>query len=90
VFPNAPLKVYLTASDDERARRRQRDEEASDRSVDVDEVRSQMSRRDRLDSNRATSPLRVADDAVAIDTTARSVDDIVRELVERAHEVGIT
>jgi cytidylate kinase len=89
VFPAAPLKVYLTASDDERARRRQRDEAASARSVAVDEVRSELSRRDALDSSRPTSPLRVADDAIAIDTTARAVDDVVAELVARAHEVGI-
>jgi len=90
VFPNAPLKVYLTASDEERARRRQRDEQASDRAVGVDEVRSDLQRRDTLDRSRATSPLRVADDAIAIDTTIRSVDDIVGELVQRAHEAGIT
>ena len=90
VFPGAPVKVYLTASDDERARRRQREEEASDRPVGVEEVRSEMSRRDTLDSSRPTSPLRVADDAIAIDTTGRSVDEIVGELVERAHEAGIS
>ena len=89
VFPDAPLKVYLTASDDERARRRQRDERASDRVVGVDEVRSALHRRDQLDSRRAVSPLRVADDAIAIDTTARGVDDIVADLVARAHEAGI-
>ena len=90
VAPQAVVKVYLTASDDERARRRQIDEQASDRAVGVDEVRSDLHRRDTLDSSRATSPLRVADDAIAIDTTVRSVDDIVGELVRRAHEAGIS
>jgi CMP/dCMP kinase len=89
VFPAAPLKVYLTASDDERARRRQREENTSARSVDVDEVRRAMTRRDALDSTRVVSPLRVAEDAVTIDTTTRAVDDIVADLVDRARTAGI-
>ena len=89
VFPDAPLKVYLTASDDERARRRQRDETASARAVDVDEVRRAIARRDALDRNRVVSPLRVADDAITIDTTTREVDHIVAELVDRARAAGI-
>jgi len=89
VFPAAPLKVYLTASDAERARRRQRDESASARNVDVEEVRRAIARRDALDSKRVTSPLRVADDAITIDTTTRAVDDIVTELIARARTAGI-
>ncbi len=89
VFPAAPLKVYLTASDDERARRRQRDETASARAVDVDEVRRAIARRDALDRGRVVSPLRVADDAITIDTTTRAVDDIVADLVDRARAAGI-
>ncbi len=69
VFPDADLKVFLTATPEERARRRQ-DE-------DADDVR----RRDRLDSTRAVSPLVVPDGAVVIDSTGRSVDDIVDEIV---------
>lgn len=83
VFPDAAVKVFLVASDDERARRRQRDEEAAARAVDVDAVRDAMARRDRLDSTRASSPLRPAADAVVIDTTGRSVDDVVQEIVHR-------
>jgi cytidylate kinase len=89
VFPNAPLKVFLTASDEERARRRHQDEAASDRKVGVDAVRTDMARRDAHDSRRAASPLREADDAIVIDTTSRGVDDIVRELVDRARAVGV-
>ncbi|MCU1426386.1 MAG: cytidylate kinase [Actinomycetia bacterium] len=83
VFPAAPVKVFLTASDDERARRRQRDETAAARDVDVDAVREALARRDHLDSSRATSPLRMADDAMEIDTTKRSVGDVVEEIVQR-------
>ena len=83
VFPDAAVKVFLTASDDERARRRQRDEHASDRRVEVDDVRAAIERRDRLDSTRALSPLQSAPDAIMIDTTGRSVDDVVAEIVGR-------
>jgi CMP/dCMP kinase len=83
VFPEAPVKVFLTASDQERARRRQRDEAAAERAVDVDDVRAEMARRDAIDSNRVASPLSAASDALRIDTTGRSVDDIVDDIVER-------
>jgi cytidylate kinase len=89
VFPDAPVKVFLTASDEERARRRQRDEAASERAVAVEEVKTALARRDALDSERTASPLRPADDAVVIDTTGRSVDDVVDELVARARAAGI-
>ena len=70
VFPDATVKVFLVASDDERARRRQRDEMAAARAVAVDEVKAALDRRDAIDSGRAVSPLRAADDAIVIDTTA--------------------
>jgi len=84
VFPDAPLKVFLTASEQERARRRHRDETAADRVTDVDRVAEDLARRDRLDQTRATSPLAAADDAVVVDTTDRGVDDIVAELAALA------
>jgi cytidylate kinase len=89
VFPAAPVKVFLTASDEERARRRQRDEAASERSVDVEEVQNALARRDALDRGRTVSPLRPADDALVVDTTGRSVDEVVNELLERARRAGI-
>ncbi len=89
VFPAAPLKVFLTASDEERARRRQQDEAAAERAVEVDDVRSALARRDALDSGRVASPLRAAEGAIILDTTQRGIDEVVAELVERAHAVGI-
>ncbi len=83
VFPAAPVKVYLEASETERARRRQRDEAAADREVAVDAVRDSLARRDAHDAGRAASPLRVADDALVIDTTDRPVVEIVDEIVTR-------
>jgi cytidylate kinase len=85
VFPDATVKVFLTASDDERARRRQRDERDAQREVDVDEVRDALARRDHLDSSRPTSPLRAAPDAEAIDTTGRSVTEIVDHIVQQVN-----
>ena len=89
VFPAARLKVYLTASDDERARRRQLEEAASARTVGVDDVRTALVRRDAIDSGRVVSPLRAADDAIQVDTTSRDVDDVVGELVDRARAAGV-
>jgi cytidylate kinase len=89
VFPHAPVKVFLTASDSERARRRQRDEAASERPVAVEDVQTELARRDALDSGRTVSPLRPASDAVIVDTTGRTVDEVVDELVERARFAGI-
>jgi cytidylate kinase len=83
VFPAAPVKVFLTASDAERAQRRQRDEVAAERPADVAAVQESLARRDALDSGRATSPLRPADDAVLIDTTGRPVHEIVADIVGR-------
>lgn len=83
VFPDAPVKVFLTASDEERAQRRQRDEVAAERHAEVDDVRESLARRDALDSGRAASPLRPADDAVVLDTTGRSVEEVVAQIVDR-------
>lgn len=69
VLPDADVKVYLTASEEERARRRS------------DEGATSVARRDHLDSTRSVSPLGVAEGALIIDTTARSVEDIVEEVV---------
>lgn len=79
VFPDAALKVFLTASDEERARRRGTEVGASD----LGEVQADLARRDELDSTRTVSPLRPADDALVIDTTGRTVDEIVEEVLHK-------
>jgi len=81
VFTDAPLKIYLTASDDERVRRRHRDEQAAARPADLKAVRDAVDRRDTLDHR--TTPLTPAPDAIVIDTTGREVVDVVKEIVER-------
>lgn len=82
VFPDAAVKIYLTASDEERAQRRHRDETAAQRAVSVTELQAAMAARDAADSGRAASPLTTADGATIVDTTGRSVADIVAEIVE--------
>jgi cytidylate kinase len=84
VFPDAPVKVFLVASEDERARRRQREEAAAARDTPVAEVQADLERRDALDTGRAVSPLRAAPDAMVIDTTARDIDTVVAEVLARA------
>lgn len=73
VFPDAAVKVFLTADDRERARRRATEEGASE----ADRVAAELARRDHLDSTRAISPLAEPPDALVIDTTARTIDDVV-------------
>jgi cytidylate kinase len=81
VFPEATLKIYLTATDAERARRRAG--EAGAVVVDVAAVAADIAHRDRLDSTRATSPLYAALDAVVIDTTDTAIDDVVEQVLSR-------
>ena len=76
VFPDAPIKLYLTASPEERARRRSEEGLAS------------IERRDLLDSTRASSPLAQADDALAIDTTTTSVEVIVNLVMAHIEDLG--
>jgi CMP/dCMP kinase len=82
VFPDAALKVYLTADETERANRRSQEM----LSLRYDQVAADMARRDRIDSNRAASPLATAADAVEVDTTGMTIDDVVETVVGLAVE----
>lgn len=81
VLPDADLKIYLDASVDERARRRYREILARGAEADYEAVLASMRRRDRIDSGRALAPLRVADDAIVIDTTPLSLDQVLERVV---------
>ena len=87
VFPDAEAKFFLTASTEVRARRRYEElvarGEPADLSVIADEVRA----RDRRDSTRPIAPLRQAEDAILVDSSALSVDEVVRSIVERVREL---
>lgn len=89
VLPNAPLKVFITARDDIRAARRQRDEAAARRTVAADAVRDALEQRDRADGTlgRATRPEDAAADALVVDTSDVTADEVIADLVARAHEV---
>jgi cytidylate kinase len=81
VLPDAELKVFLSASPEERARRRA---VQSGREEELERIRAAMSRRDRQDSERAASPLRPAPDAVVLDTTALSLEEVVDRVIDLA------
>lgn len=84
VAPAAALKVFLVASVEERARRRHGEAAGPDEAgAGLPATLADIRRRDALDSGRAESPLKPADDAVVLDTTGRSVDEVVAEIVER-------
>ena len=86
VFPDADLKVYLTASIEERARRRM--VELAGRGIHGDEeaIRAEIAERDRRDSTREDSPLRKAADAVEVDTTGLTIEEQVEAVVRIARE----
>ncbi len=79
VFPEAAVKVYLTASEHVRAERR-----AGEQGAAVADVEDGLRRRDTLDSTRNTSPLVIADDAISVDTSSMGVDEVVEQIVELA------
>jgi len=81
VFPDADVKIYLTASAEARAQRRNAQNIAEGRGDDYDAVLAAVQRRDHLDSTRAVSPLRAADDAVHVDTSDMNIDEVITALV---------
>jgi len=84
VFPDSPVKVYLTANEEERASRRSRemlDRDFGPAAAEVAHVAHELARRDRVDSTRAASPLAVAEDAVQIDTTGIDADEVVERVM---------
>jgi cytidylate kinase len=86
VFPDADVKVFLQASLDVRARRRHAELLARGQVVDLEEVRRSEAERDRRDQTRSHSPLRPAEGAVVLDTTATTVDDVVEVIVRLVQE----
>ncbi len=84
VLPRASLKIYLVASAEERARRRFEERKALDEDADYEEIYRAMVRRDQLDAERAHSPLRPADDAVLLDSTGLSIQEVVERAIALA------
>jgi len=88
VLPDADLKVYLTASPEERARRRNDQNVDAGLPGDYDAVLADVLRRDHLDSTRAVSPLRAADDAVVVDSSDMSQSETVARLLDLVEHLG--
>jgi CMP/dCMP kinase len=86
IAPDAPLKIFLTASSDARARRRTSQDAAEGRTSTLDETKQDVERRDRLDSSRTASPLRAAEDAVLLDTTDLDIDGVLARILELVDE----
>ncbi len=82
VLPNAQVKIFLTASPDERARRRYEELRSKGVECDFEEIKKDIIYRDENDSNRKASPLKKADDAFLLDTTGLSFDDVVKKVKE--------
>lgn len=85
IMPDADLKIYLDASVDERARRRFDEARASGQTITYDQVLQAMQRRDAFDSTRATAPLRVATDAITIDSTGLAADETLAQVLVVIH-----
>ncbi len=86
VFPQAPLKIFLKADPEERARRRLKDEEKRGREATLEQTAYEIGRRDQLDAERKISPLVPAADALEIDSTHLSADEVVERIMELARE----
>ena len=82
VFPDAEVKLFLTASAEERARRRVRDLEERGIPVDHDELLAKIKARDEADSTRAIAPLRPAEDAVILDSTSLDMEAVIQHVLE--------
>jgi cytidylate kinase len=82
VFPDAEAKFFLTAHTDERARRRVAELTAAGKPVDAAQTKAEIIARDTRDSTRATAPLRKADDAIEIDSSALDPDAVVNRMAD--------
>lgn len=89
VFPNAELKVFMTADMEARAVRRQNELQKKGRTVALEEIIENLSTRDFIDSNREDSPLRKANDAHVIDTSNITIDDQVNQIIELVKSTAI-
>lgn len=86
VFPDADVKFFLTAAPDERAQRRFSEDRAQDPNADFAETFADMTERDRRDSTRADSPLKCADDAIEVDSSRLSIDEVFQKMMLKVQE----
>ena len=81
VFPNADLKIFLVADTRERAKRRYRELIEKGENVEIEEIYENILKRDKIDSTRKESPLKKAKDAVEVDTTSKSIEEVKNEIL---------
>jgi cytidylate kinase len=86
VLPDAQVKIFLTASVDVRADRRYRELIEKGEKADLDEIRAQIKERDERDMNRPISPLKQAEDAVLVDTSDMTIDEVVAAIMRIIEE----
>lgn len=82
VFPNAQAKIYLTASAESRAERRFKQLQNAGQNANIDEILVQIQERDKRDMERSTAPLKPADDALIIDSSHLSIDEVFAQMVD--------
>ena len=85
VFPDADLKFFLTATPEERAERRFQEDRMTNAGVSFQQTMDEMTERDRRDSTRADSPLKAADDAIVIDSSELSIEEVFQRMMEHVH-----
>ncbi|MEC9489965.1 MAG: (d)CMP kinase [Halanaerobiales bacterium] len=81
VLPEAEYKFFLTASLEERAKRRYQETKSKDKDADFEKIKKSIARRDKLDSERKHSPLKKAEDAILVDTTNLSIDQVLDKMI---------
>lgn len=89
VFPDADVKFFLTAVPQERAERRFIEERAQDPKADFEDTFADMTERDRRDSTRADSPLKAADDAIIVDSTGLSIDEVFEKMMAAINQKSV-
>lgn len=86
VLPNAEVKIFLVATVEERAKRRHQENLAKGFESDLDQLMKEIALRDKMDSEREASPLKKADDAIELDTTSLSIEEVVDHIMELVKE----
>lgn len=85
VFPDADVKFFLTAAPQERAERRFKEDRTTNSGVSFQQTMAEMTERDRRDSTRTDSPLKAADDAIVIDSSGLSIEEVFQRMMEHVH-----
>lgn len=85
VFPDADIKFFLDAAAEERAERRFKEDRAVNPDVTLEQTFAEINERDRRDSTRADSPLKIADDAIVVDSTGLSIEAVFERMMEYVH-----